>query len=60
MAREFVADLHNHTTASDGEYTPTELVQAAYDLGLQAVGVTDPQTLGGLGEGLGGGGKFGG
>lgn len=48
----FVADLHNHTTASDGEYTPTELVQAAQDLGLTAVGVTDHDTLNGLDEAL--------
>ncbi|MCB9418992.1 MAG: PHP domain-containing protein [Ardenticatenaceae bacterium] len=48
----FVADLHNHTTASDGEYTPTELVQAARDLGLTAVGVTDHDTLNGLDEAL--------
>lgn len=48
MTRQFVADLHNHTTASDGEYTPTELVRAAAELGLQAVGVTDHDTLAGL------------
>jgi predicted metal-dependent phosphoesterase TrpH len=52
MARSFVADLHNHTTASDGEYTPTELVTAAKALGLQAVGVTDHDTLNGLDEAL--------
>ena len=34
----FIADLHNHTTASDGEYTPTELVFKAAELGLTAVG----------------------
>lgn len=52
MSRDFIADLHNHTTASDGEYTPTELVQAACELGLQAVGVTDHDTLNGLDEAL--------
>lgn len=52
MSQPFVADLHNHTTASDGEYTPTELVQAAAALGLQAVGVTDHDTLNGLDEAL--------
>jgi len=49
---DFVADLHNHTTASDGEYTPTELVTAAKALGLTAVGVTDHDTLNGLDEAL--------
>ena len=48
----FVADLHNHTTASDGEYTPAELVWAARDLGLTAVAVTDHDTLNGLDEAL--------
>ena len=48
----FVADLHNHTTASDGEYTPAELVQKAQELGLTAVGVTDHDTLNGLDEAL--------
>ena len=52
MTREFVADLHNHTTASDGEYSPTELVNEARGLGLTAVGVSDHDTLAGLDEGL--------
>ena len=42
------ADLHNHTTASDGEYTPTELVAAAHRLGTRFVGVTDHDTLEGV------------
>ena len=48
----FSADLHNHTTASDGEYSPTELVFKAAELGLTAVGVTDHDTLNGLDEAL--------
>lgn len=52
MSLPFVADLHNHTVASDGEYTPTELIRAAYGLGLMAVGVTDHDTLNGLDEAL--------
>jgi len=52
MDRPFIADLHNHTTASDGEYSPTELVNQAVALGLQAVGVTDHDTLNGLDEAL--------
>lgn len=59
MVRNFVADLHNHTTASDGEYTPTELVQAACELGLQAIGVSDHDTLNGLDEALAAGEKLG-
>jgi predicted metal-dependent phosphoesterase TrpH len=49
---DFIADLHNHTIASDGEYTPTELVERAQELGLTAVGVTDHDTLEGLDEAL--------
>jgi len=52
MMREFVADLHNHTTASDGEYSPAELVNEARGLGLTAVGVSDHDTLDGLDEAL--------
>lgn len=55
----FIADLHNHTTASDGEYTPTELVQAAHDIGLQAIGVTDHDTLNGLDEAMAAGEQIG-
>ena len=52
MTLGFIADLHNHTTASDGEYMPAELVNHAASLGLQAVGVTDHDTLNGLDEAL--------
>jgi predicted metal-dependent phosphoesterase TrpH len=52
MNRAFAADLHNHTIASDGEYTPSELVDEARDIGLTAVGVTDHDTLDGLDEAL--------
>ena len=59
MTLSYIADLHNHTTASDGEYTPTELVQAGLDLGLQAIGVTDHDTLNGLDEALAAGERLG-
>jgi predicted metal-dependent phosphoesterase TrpH len=52
MRADFVADLHNHTTASDGEYSPTELIARAVELGLQTIGVTDHDTLNGLDEAL--------
>ncbi len=52
MKRAFIADLHNHTTASDGEYTATELVTEAKNLGLTAVGITDHDTLAGLDEAM--------
>ncbi|MDX1416358.1 MAG: PHP domain-containing protein [Candidatus Promineifilaceae bacterium] len=52
MNKPFAADLHNHTIASDGEYTPRELVLQAKKLNLTAVGVTDHDTLDGLDEAL--------
>jgi hypothetical protein len=38
------ADLHAHTTASDGTFTPEELVRAAADFGLTYLAVTDHDT----------------
>jgi hypothetical protein len=46
------ADLHNHTTASDGDFSPTELVQRYAALGVQAIAVTDHDTIAGLGEAI--------
>lgn len=42
------ADLHNHTTASDGDLTPEELVAKAKSLGIKAIGVTNHDTVKGL------------
>ena len=43
-------DLHTHTTASDGSYSPTELMRLAHQSGLEAIAVTDHDTLAGLDE----------
>jgi predicted metal-dependent phosphoesterase TrpH len=43
-------DLQAHTTASDGSYTPTELIRHAHEIGLAAIGVTDHDTVGGVEE----------
>jgi len=48
MKRKIIADLHNHTTMSDGEFTPAGLVEKARSLGLKAIAVTDHDTLKGL------------
>ena len=45
-------DLHAHTTASDGSFSPRELVAHAHELGLQSVAVTDHDTVGGWDEAL--------
>lgn len=42
------ADLHAHTTASDGTFTPQELARAAADLGLTYLAVTDHDTTAGV------------
>jgi predicted metal-dependent phosphoesterase TrpH len=47
---EIVADLHNHSTASDGEYTPAELVSRAQELGIKTIGLTDHDSISGLDE----------
>ncbi len=44
------ADLHTHTTASDGEYTASQVVAHARQAGLKAVAVTDHDTLAGVAE----------
>ncbi len=41
------ADLHVHTTFSDGAYTPAQVVELALRSGLAAVAVTDHDTLDG-------------
>ncbi len=40
-------DLHSHTDQSDGSSSPASLVQEAVDLKLEALGVTDHDTLAG-------------
>ncbi len=41
-------DLHIHTTASDGQMTPLEIVAEAKRLGLHAIAITDHDTLAGI------------
>lgn len=41
-------DLHVHTTASDGSVTPEEIVKQASSLGLEAVAITDHDTIEGI------------
>lgn len=43
-------DLHTHSTASDGSRAPADVVREAKRAGLQAVALTDHDTLGGLAE----------
>ncbi|QKG85172.1 PHP domain-containing protein [Kroppenstedtia pulmonis] len=43
-------DLHIHTTASDGIYTPSEIVKKAKSVGLTTIAITDHDTLAGVEE----------
>jgi predicted metal-dependent phosphoesterase TrpH len=45
-------DLHLHTTASDGVLSPSEVVRYAKAKGLQAIAITDHDTIDGCEEGL--------
>ena len=47
-----IIDLHTHTTASDGTFTPRELVRYAREKGLAAVAVTDHDSVSGLAEAM--------
>lgn len=43
-------DLHVHTTASDGIYSPRDLVKKAQAAGLKTIAITDHDTLEGIKE----------
>lgn len=42
------ADLHLHTTASDGSVRPAQIVQLALQAGLDAIAITDHDTFDGI------------
>lgn len=43
-------DLHTHSTASDGSFSPSELILYAADKGISRLALTDHDTLAGLDE----------
>lgn len=49
---ERLADLHIHTTASDGALPPAEVVRLAAEAGLAAIAITDHDTVAGIDEAL--------
>lgn len=53
------ADLHCHSTASDGLLTPWELVKAAAERRLVAIGITDHDTTSGWDEAVKAGSHYG-
>lgn len=54
-----LADLHVHTICSDGLRTPSQAVAEARDAGLQAISVTDHDTVEGLEEAIAEGDRLG-
>ena len=55
FSRHVSIDLHIHTTASDGTFTPEQVVSHAHQLKLKAIAITDHDTLAGSREALGSG-----
>ena len=45
-----VVDLHTHTVCSDGTLAPAALVKLAHEVGLEALGITDHDSVGGIAE----------
>lgn len=43
-------DLHTHSTASDGTFSPADVYASALEIGLTAVALTDHDTVAGLDE----------
>lgn len=46
------ADLHTHTTHSDGAHKPYDLIQRAHALGLNVLSITDHDNVGALDEAM--------
>src|SRR5258708_38576778 len=44
------ADLHTHSTVSDGRLSPTALVERANTMGVAIMALTDHDNVGGLAE----------
>ncbi len=44
------ADLHTHTTYSDGTLSPEELIKKAHNVGLSAIAITDHDNVGAIDE----------
>ncbi len=44
-------DLHVHTTASDGQYTPSQIIEFAHDKNIGVIAITDHDTVAGIDEG---------
>ncbi len=52
------ADLHIHTTASDGQLSPAQVVHKAVELGLNVIAITDHDSVEGIEPALAAAGHF--
>ncbi|MBN2326753.1 MAG: PHP domain-containing protein [Candidatus Omnitrophica bacterium] len=57
MAQKSI-DLHTHTHCSDGSYSPRDLVRLAHEKSVNAIAVTDHDTMAGVEEALAAGEEF--
>lgn len=57
--KEPLVDMHVHTTASDGGFTPTQIVEEAARIGLAGIAITDHDTTEGYEEARSAGRKLG-
>ena len=52
MDSAYEVDLHVHTTASDGQHSPSEVVRKAKEKGIRVLAISDHDTVGGIKEGV--------
>jgi predicted metal-dependent phosphoesterase TrpH len=56
---QYFVDLHIHTTASDGTFTPVQIVHMAMEKGLSAIAITDHDSVDGIAPALEAGRRYG-
>ena len=52
-------DLHVHTTASDGQYTPAQIIEKASEKNIKVIAITDHDSFAGVNEAMTAGEKLG-
>ena len=57
--KDFLVDLHIHTSYSDGVFTPKQAVEYASQIGLSAISITDHDTVNGVEEAIEAGKQYG-
>lgn len=58
MKHMMMVDLHTHTSASDGQYSPVQVVCKAKKAGITCLAITDHDTISGLQEAQGAGKEY--